>query len=172
MGNKSARLLPPPASMPPRPLSVPVIRLSESIIEPPPSHGIDPNTVDEFTLRGRHTAQLVDISLRAGTIYVLIIIPYCDIPLKISMRLIGCTAPDPNSRMEEERYEAQLCRNRLIQLCGWRPYANGPTYAEIRIEDCGSHASGHLYVRMGGKFYSSVHILLKEGLVKPCEEPK
>lgn len=169
MGNKSTRSLPETKAMPPRPPSVPAIRISESIIVPP-TDGIDPNTVDEFTLRGRHTAQLVDIFLRAGAIYVTIIIPYCDIPIKINMRLMGCYAPDPNATTEQERYDAQLCRNRLVQLCGWKPYTHGATYVEIRIEDNG--ASGHLYVRVGGKFYSSIHILLREGLVKPDEEPK
>lgn len=129
---------------------------------------IDPDTVDNFALKGRHVVQIVDVHDGDTLTFILVL---GDTPLKLSLRLLGIDTPEMAGETAQERKDASLARKRLIELLQWRPYKKGTaTFAEVELcrwDKYGSRVDGSVWCKLGAGWVSCADVLLREKLARP-----
>lgn len=132
---------------------------------------IDPDTVDDFALKGRHIVQIVDVYDGDTLTFIML---YGDKPLKLKLRLLGCDTPELRGKTQAEREAAAQARNRLIELLGWKSYKPGQaTHAEVELvswDKWGSRVLGHVYCPNSN--ISAADVLVAERLARPYNGEK
>ena len=134
---------------------------------------VDPDTVDNFALKGRHVVQIVDVHDGDTLTFILML---GDTPLKLSLRLLGIDTPEMNGETAQERKDAARARKRLIELLDWHPYKKGKaTFAEVELvkwDKYGSRVDGNVWVKIGAGWVSCADVLLREKLARPYDGGK